>query len=1277
MAVEVSNNGGGAWIRLETFTGAQAAGSSRSYDISGFIAANTRVRFIEVGGYTGTDSFFVDNVQVAAGSSGVLAGHWQVVVDTSSAVTGGDDLNAFGLRAHDGNTGAGGTELNVYYDSQVAIGVNDTPATNPQVYTFYPYVVSGCSCYKNDWDWDSDIGTPDAGSLSFASRTGAFTRNFPNAQMSENNEWLRNPMTGWTTDALSTDYGLWTMTPRLFQTGGNANYGNVWVSNFQAASATPGANPTANAFRVYLPTDGGGAPVKPYLEQLLTHVSGPNPPVQSQTTTYSVTVRVVNPTAWPVVFSSPTNVVTSNVPATAVTYQDALQVSQGTVTSQPAVGGTGNVVWNPGTLAAGTTGLLAYRVNVTPTMAGQRVVVTGTPASNGTRAQFVDETANTAQTRATMLLGPICELAAQVGLLTPAVVSSVRARSGGRGVVVEWETVSEVGTLGFDLLRWDPSHDGWTRVNADLVPGLLSSPEGGVYRVLDPGVAAFSRQRYAVVEREQSGEERVHGPFEVTVESRPPSGKGPGPARGASEREARPRDPLGKPVFARRGSTGTRVRSAPVSRAAPPAPAMKIGVRETGIHYLSAEQIAATLGLPTDRVQRLLLRHRFALSVGSRRVPWLRATGGAGLLFYGVAIDSLYSRDNVYWLRVGPGLAMRGWNGRRPDPADPGQTFTSILHAEEDHLAATAVSSDPESDYWYWDGLIAGDPTFGVRTFTLGVAGLVPGAGDAALRVSLHGAGTSGIPGEHHVFVSLNGSPVGDVRWQGLEPATLEVPVSSTLLQDGPNTVELRAVREAGVPAGFVYLQSFDLAYPRRYQADGDALLFHGGGNAVVTVDGFASEGIEVLDVTDPYRPRRVVRATIGESGGGFAASFVTRSADTPYAASAPAGRLAPSWLAADVPSTLRRSRKGADDVIVTTADLVPAAERLAQLRGSQGLRTRVVDIVDVMDEFNAGVMDPRALRDFLAWTKRRWSPAPRFVLLAGAGTFDYKDNLGLGGNLVPPLMAGTPSGLFADDNRMADLDGDDVPDLAIGRVPATTAEDLDAYVSKIEAYEGADGSGWSGRALWTADNPEGADFHADADRLAASLPAGYAPEAIYLYPGTVAATRAQLLAALQSGAGVVNYLGHGGLDRLAAEGLLRTSDVQALTNGEREPLVTALTCIINRFEVPGFLSLGEALALNPSGGAAAVWAPTGLSLNADAGDLGRRFYQALAGDPNLRLGEAVTQALRSYAASDRERSLLSVYNLLGDPALRLKAPAVPDAGDGAVDRAVSLGEQD
>lgn len=419
MRVEVSGNGGGSWSTLETFTGTVAA-ASRSYDISAFAASNTRVRFISVGtGYTGTDSFFVDNVQIK--SSTIQAGHWELRVDMSSAITAGDDINALGFRAHDGTPGAGGTELNMYADSLYPIGVNPPASgTGTRSNTVHPYITSGCTCSKNDFDFDSNSGT--TGSVALTSRTGSFTQNYNSATLSANNVWRRDSFTGWTSDFLADDYGVWTATSIInsYVVSGtpNGNLADFYFANFQAAANPPSANPAANTFRIYLPSDAGAAPVKPYIDQ---RVVGPTDLIPvGQSTGMIMWMRVVNPTAYAITFSTPNNLVTANIPGSGTVYGGNAAVSQGSIVSQPAVNGTGNITWNPGTLAAGATAFLTYYVKVTFNSAGQRLPVTATPASgNGTRAQFVDETGNTTQARATYQFGPLCELAVTQGLLTP------------------------------------------------------------------------------------------------------------------------------------------------------------------------------------------------------------------------------------------------------------------------------------------------------------------------------------------------------------------------------------------------------------------------------------------------------------------------------------------------------------------------------------------------------------------------------------------------------------------------------------------------------------------------------------------------------------------------------------------------------------------------------------------------------------------------------------------------------------------------------------------
>jgi len=72
--------------------------------------------------------------------------------------------------------------------------------------------------------------------------------------LSANNVWRRDTFSGWTSDTLSADYGIWTetrtITSYLVGANPNGNYATLYLSNFQAAVNPPTANPAANTFRV-------------------------------------------------------------------------------------------------------------------------------------------------------------------------------------------------------------------------------------------------------------------------------------------------------------------------------------------------------------------------------------------------------------------------------------------------------------------------------------------------------------------------------------------------------------------------------------------------------------------------------------------------------------------------------------------------------------------------------------------------------------------------------------------------------------------------------------------------------------------------------------------------------------------------------------------------------------------------------------------------------------------------------------------------------------------
>ena len=83
------------------------------------------------------------------------------------------------------------------------------------------------------------------------------------------------------------------------------------------------------------------------------------------------------------------------------------------------------------------------------------------------------------------------------------------------------------------------------------------------------------------------------------------------------------------------------------------------------------------------------------------------------------------------------------------------------------------------------------------------------------------------------------------------------------------------------------------------------------------------------------------------------------------------------------------------------------------------------------------------------------------------------------------------------------------------------------------------------------------------------------------------------------------------------------TADIPNLESGEPFPIVASLTCTVGRFEIPGFVSLGETMVVEPDKGAVAVWAPSGLSFHSDAMILNEAFVAALYAEENVTIGQA------------------------------------------------------
>lgn len=244
-----------------------------------------------------------------------------------------------------------------------------------------------------------------------------------------------------------------------------------------------------------------------------------------------------------------------------------------------------------------------------------------------------------------------------------------------------------------------------------------------------------------------------------------------------------------------------------------------------------------------------------------------------------------------------------------------------------------------------------------------------------------------------------------------------------------------------------------------------------------------------------------------------------------------------------------------------------------------------------------------------------------------------------------------------ASDPSYAAVNGDDIlPDLSIGRLPAATVEQVRAMVEKIVAYETGEAGLHRSAVVLVADNSDRAgNFEADADRLAATVLASKNPEKIYLRQLGTAETRNAIVERFNGGASLMSYLGHGAIHLWADENFFNTGDVASLGLQSQQPLLITMNCLNGYFHFPYFNSIAEELVLARDKGAIAAFSPSGLSLNGPANLYHQALLQELFNGSHGRLGDAILAAQEAYAETGVFPELLSIYHLLGDPALTLK----------------------
>jgi hypothetical protein len=677
---------------------------------------------------------------------------------------------------------------------------------------------------------------------------------------------------------------------------------------------------------------------------------------------------------------------------------------------------------------------------------------------------------------------------------------------------------------------------------------------------------------------------------------------------------------------------------------------LKVIVRQAGIYAIDAQDLKETgmdLSASDSYPIRLFWR-------GISLPVWVDSASGQ-LRFYAQTSQSIYSAENVYWLVQGdedsnPDSAF--WKIQTALPEEIEATPAQALVSPDDLPAGlTVVSTRLEEntqylpqvengDHWLWISLPA--PKTHAFELSLPEVELAPGAIRIAVWARTEGPG----PIDHHLKISINGSQVADHSWDGKGRYEVVAPVPAGIWMQYSNTIQIEAPGDTGNAADVVIIDWIDAVAARKFEAQDDQLFFWSSG-MLQPLEGF-DPPIQGYDVTDPLKPVRLDPAMVAGD------TFTGQSGHAYWLVGAKGGLEPDKIMAADIGSNLRSVAPGAEYIAIGPPDLLDPLQPLLDYRSQNGLKVMAVPLQTIYDQFNGGLPEPEAIRSFLRYANQSWQFKPRFLLLVGDGSYDPLGYLAPPeANRLPVFLINTVyGGETGSDVVFTQLDEDRSPDLAVGRIPAQTPQQVAAFVEKTLAYERqpAD-TEWKQRVLAVADGQEEI-FRFDAQQFLDLFPDNIKVELMAPAAGE-SAVNLEIVERLNQGDGLVAYFGHGSLNMWGKDRLFSTQDVSSLQNNDRTTVMINMTCLTGLFTHPKETSLAEAMLWQPQAGAVAVLAPTSLTLPTDQSFLSRSLIEALLEQPGLTLGEALLYA-RQQISSENIGSLdvMETFLLFGDPAL-------------------------
>lgn len=656
-----------------------------------------------------------------------------------------------------------------------------------------------------------------------------------------------------------------------------------------------------------------------------------------------------------------------------------------------------------------------------------------------------------------------------------------------------------------------------------------------------------------------------------------------------------------------------------------------------------------------------------------------------------------YSPENIYILKETIGSTPLRYKEILNSQSDalitnPKGLFYKTVHFEDDtvskwnHFETFGKGYRTDFTFWYWiDSIKRAEfkKKFNLPDLTYNEQGF-------NLRAMVFSRSNVPTDPNHHIKILLNNKKIGDVKFKGITDYKIDISNQPTNILNKDNNI-FKCVLPGDLPISnkietrngkvldYVMFDWFEIDYPVKYIAIEDKFYGKISKNNLINdtsttnsirlnISGFTEPNIKIFDIENQIFIKPQVNENLIKTNNSndYSASFrfPINNKSQIYAVSDNAVK-----HLSQIETVYNYDRSIKKDImlaIVCYDEFYEPLLKLRDWRNQNGVKTELIRVSDVYNEFNHGIKNPSAIRDYFKFLYNENKGNFKYGLLVGEATKDLRNVTGTARvNRIPAYYYSSEMSIeFADDNYYAKMDDNDhFPDIAVGRLPAGSIKDVENYVDKLIQLETTtkdkEISGWARNVVMITSYEAYLKQKCDAiiqkeinTQNQFNVIKIYAEESTAFQDDSVN----KIKEAFDQGAGLLVFIGHGanyiweaGPTRLKWKNMFSIKDVETLFHPDKYPIILTATCYSGAFDTPADeQSIGMKLINQRKGGAIALFGTADKSQYLVDVTFIDKFFEVLNNNSSKRLGDIFVNA----KAQVQSELTLEGMNLLGDPSL-------------------------